>query len=69
MHDCLWAIEKERKHTSGCTKLTFQKIGWREGGVLFRFELLLKRIAEYLYARNAAWVTLGDLGYDCAKNA
>jgi hypothetical protein len=44
-------------------------MGWREGGVLFRFELLLKQIAEYLYARNAAWVTLGDLGYDCAKNA
>ncbi len=38
-----------------------------EGGVLSRFELLLKRIAEYPFARNAAWVTLGDLGYDCEK--
>ncbi len=44
MHDCFWAIEKARKHTSGCTKLTFQKIGWKEGGVLLRFEFLQKRI-------------------------
>jgi hypothetical protein len=62
-------LKKKKKTQIWMYEINISEMGWSRGGRgSISFRVLTKTNCS-IYARTEAWASLGDLGYDCAKNA